>query len=123
MLGFATVVGTEIGAGDGVGTLAGGGVGVTFVRSMVGIWGVGEGAVERQIGVMGVESVSVSISEGMSGGGVVRLRTLVAFFFPLVFLGFLMFSGEGLAVFGVWIARVREWESLSSLAAWSDALV
>ena len=56
------------------------------------------------------------------GGGVVRSRMLMAFFFPFIFLGFFMFSGEGLTVFSVRIARVREWDSASSLAAWSEAL-
>ena len=97
--GLASVVGTESGAR-------------VVVRSIIGIWGAGEGALDRQIGVVGVESVLVSISEidlllAPGGGeGVVRSRVFETFFFP--FLGFLMLRGEGFATLGVRITSLRE---------------
>jgi hypothetical protein len=98
-------IGTDSGAGDGKAGW-GGGVGVMEVRSIVGISGAGEGADDQQMGIVGVESVSISISEGASGGGVVRSRTLVTFFFPLFFFGFLMLRGG-------WFGRFRSTDGKS----------
>ena len=86
--------------------------------------GVGEGAEERQTGVVGVESVSVSMSVGVStaslpGGGVVRSR-MVTFF--LRFLGLEMWRGDGLAALGVRTARLRLRAVSSSFAIWMAVL-
>lgn len=86
--------------------------------------GAGDGAEDLQIDVVGVDFISVSISvrasEGsLPGGGVVRSR-IVTFF--LVFFGHVTFRGEGLPAFGVLMARLREWDSSSSLASWSVVL-
>ena len=115
-------VGTESGAVSGVHAWVGGVGGVGVVRSIVGIWGAGEGADDQQTGVVGVESVSVSISEAASGGGVVRSKMFVTFFLPLFFFGFLRLRGDGLDGFAVRIASMRECESASSFAAWRVAL-
>ena len=108
-------LGIESGSATFVGTVS---------RALVGT-GAGDGADDRQIGVVGMESASVSISVGASetslpGGGVVRSRTVTFFF--LVLFGRVTFSGEGLAAFGVRIARLSERDSPSSLASWMAVL-
>ena len=108
-------------SGDAVWAQAGGGV--SSVRSR--ITGLGEGVLGLQTRVVGVELVLVSISgfwsASLSGEGVVRSRTVSFFFF--VFFGFLIFNGDGFAILGVQMARLRECMSASSLAASRVVLV
>lgn len=107
--------GDRVLAQDGIGV----GLGVSSIT-------IGVGGLGWIMGVVGVESMLVSISDvgsmlsASGGGGVVKLRTLIFFFF--VFLGLHMLRGISLVALGVQAMRLRVWVSSLSLADWRVVL-